>query len=166
VVDPSRIGLGVVVVADAGTFAQLPASVDLYEDGGLDGLMSNFTYVSPFFVRYVKGAEAEGLRLVLRDGASGLPVEGAVGPSLRDFTIIDATIAAKNLQIRDCVDRALQNGQLQGGFTEEEQAQICGSYDMSDDVVRRLGVDDEVVLALATVDIRDTLSLNIAQLFE
>lgn len=81
----SRVAFGVVVVAPEGTLSALPSTATLGDfisgsSASAGPLLSSFTLVSPYAVRYVEGAEAEGV--VLRD-INGLPY------ALNDFTLID-----------------------------------------------------------------------------
>lgn len=105
-VDRSRVAFGVLVVAPEGTFATLPESVSLGEFIGsgevaAGGLMASFTYVSAFTVRYVRGADAEGL--TIRD------INGVASP-LRDFTVFDVGAWARGIEILVCRDRKLGEG--------------------------------------------------------
>jgi hypothetical protein len=73
-VDRDRVGFGVVVVGTTGTLASLPSSTTLgdfiADRTGSSGLLGQFTYVSPYTVRYVEGASAENLTLRDINGAS------------------------------------------------------------------------------------------------
>lgn len=105
-VDRSRVGFGVVVVAPEGTFARLPSSVGLspeFIDGSNTGgpLLSQFTYVSPFTVRYVKDAAAEGL--TIRD------INGVESP-LADLSVFDISAWARGIDTALCRDDALGEG--------------------------------------------------------
>jgi hypothetical protein len=105
-VDRSRVAFGVVVVAPEGTFATLPDRVSLTEfigsgDVAPGSVMASFTYVSPFTVRYVKGADAEGL--TVRD------INGVASP-LRDFTVFDVGAWAGGIDTLVCRDRKLGEG--------------------------------------------------------
>jgi hypothetical protein len=105
-VDASRVAFGVVVVAPEGTLAALPSTATLGDfisgSGASAGpLLSSFTLVSPYAVRYVEGAEAEGV--VLRD-INGLPY------ALNDFTLIDLGAWARGVDNALCRDRFLGEG--------------------------------------------------------
>jgi hypothetical protein len=105
-VDRSRVAFGVVVVAPQGTFATLPESVSMSEfisaSNGVPGpLLSSFTYVSPFTVRYVKGASDESL--TVRD------ING-VTSKLEEFTLFDVGIWARGIENAVCRDRKLGEG--------------------------------------------------------
>lgn len=105
-VDRNRVAFGVVVVAPAGTFATLPDSVSLGEfigsSSALAGpLLSSFTYVSPYTVRYVQGATAEGV--TIRD------INGATS-QLEDFTVFYVDAWARGISNLGCRDRKLGEG--------------------------------------------------------
>jgi hypothetical protein len=105
-VDPSRVAFGFVVVAPAGTIANLPESTTLGEfiaasNAAPGPLLESFTLVSSYAVRYVEGAEAEGI--VLRDIA-GAPY------ALKDFTLIDLGAWARGVDNAVCRDRRLGEG--------------------------------------------------------
>jgi hypothetical protein len=105
-VDASRVAFGVVVVAPEGTLAALPSSTTLSDfisasDASAGPLLSSFTFVSPYAVRYVEGAEAEGV--VLRD-INGVPY------ALTDFTLIDLGAWARGIDDSLCRDRFLGEG--------------------------------------------------------
>jgi hypothetical protein len=105
-VDRSRVGFGVVVVAPEGTFASLPSSVPLSPEfisgTGVPGpLLSQFTYVSPFAVRYVQGATAQGL--TIRD------ING-VESTLQDMSVFDIGAWARGIDTALCRDGALGEG--------------------------------------------------------
>lgn len=101
-----RVAFGIVVVAPEGTFANLPTSVSLGDfinpsDASPGALLSSFTYVSPFTVRYVKGAAAEGL--TIRD------ING-VASQLQDFTVFNVDAWARGTETAVCRDRKLGEG--------------------------------------------------------
>ncbi len=105
-VDPSRVAFGVVVVAPEGTLASLPTTATLGDfisgsDAMAGPLLSSFTLVSSYAVRYVKGAEAEGV--MLRD------IQGVQYP-LKDFTVIDLAKWASGTDNALCRDRRLGEG--------------------------------------------------------
>jgi hypothetical protein len=105
-VDASRVAFGYVVVAPEGTLATLPTSTTLGDfisgsDASAGPLLSSFTLVSPYAVRYVEGAEAEGV--VLRD-IDGVPY------ALADFTLIDLGAWARGIDNAICRDRFLGEG--------------------------------------------------------
>jgi hypothetical protein len=105
-VDASRVAFGVVVVAPEGTLAALPPSTTLSDfisssDASPGPLLSSFTLVSPYAVRYVEGAEAEGV--VLRD-IDGVPY------ALTDFTLTDLGAWARGIDNSLCRDRFLGGG--------------------------------------------------------
>ena len=105
-VDASRVAFGVVVVAPEGTLAALPTTATLSDfisgSGASAGpLLSSFTLVSQYAVRYVEGAEAEGV--VLRD-INGVPY------ALNDFTLIDLGAWARGIDDSLCRDRFLGEG--------------------------------------------------------
>jgi hypothetical protein len=84
-IDRSRVAFGVVVVAPEGTFANLPDATTMGEFIGGSStstgpLLSQFTYVSPFTVRYVKGASEEPVTIRDINGVESV---------LADFTIFD-----------------------------------------------------------------------------
>ena len=105
-VDRNRVAFGVVVVAPQGTFATLPESVSMSEfisaSNGVPGpLLSSFTYVSPFTVRYVKGGSDE--TLTVRD------ING-VTSKLEAFTLFDVDAWARGIENAVCRDRKLGEG--------------------------------------------------------
>lgn len=105
-VDASRVAFGVVVVAPEGTLAALPSTATLSDfisgsDASAGPLLSSFTLVSPYAVRYVEGAESEGV--VLRD-INGLPY------ALNDFTLIDLGAWARGIDDSLCRDRFAGEG--------------------------------------------------------
>ena len=105
-VDASRVAFGVVVVAPEGTLAALPTTATLSDfisgSGASAGpLLSSFTLVSQYAVRYVEGAEAEGV--VLRN-IDGVPY------ALTDFTLIDLGAWARGIDDSLCRDRFLGEG--------------------------------------------------------
>jgi hypothetical protein len=105
-VDPSRVAFGVVVVAPEGTLATLPpvATLGDFINGSSaepGPLLSSFTLVSSYAVRYVKDAEAEGV--VLRD-IQGVPY------ALADFTLTDLGAWARGIDNALCRDRRLGEG--------------------------------------------------------
>jgi hypothetical protein len=105
-VDASRVAFGVVVVAPEGTLASLPSSTTLSDfisgsDASAGPLLSSFTLVSPYAVRYVEGAEAEGV--VLRN-IDGVPY------ALTDFTLIDLGAWARGIEDSLCRDRFAGEG--------------------------------------------------------
>ncbi len=105
-VDASRVAFGVVVVAPEGTLAALPSSATLSDfisgsDASAGPLLSSFTFVSPYAVRYVEGAEAEGV--VLRD-IDGVPY------ALTDFTLIELGAWARGIDDSLCRDRFAGEG--------------------------------------------------------
>jgi hypothetical protein len=105
-VDASRVAFGVVVVAPEGTLAALPSTATLSDfisgsSASAGPLLSSFTLVSQYAVRYVEGAEAEGV--VLRD-INGLPY------ALNDFTLIDLGAWARGIDDSLCRDRFLGEG--------------------------------------------------------
>lgn len=105
-VDRNRVAFGVVVVAPEGTFASLPDSAALTDfvmasDGTPGPLLQSFTYVSPFTVRYVRGAAAENV--TIRD------ING-VASTLADFTVFDVGAWARGTENAVCRDRALGEG--------------------------------------------------------
>jgi hypothetical protein len=105
-IDRSRVAFGIVVVAPEGTFANLPDSTGLGEfigssSAGPGPLLSQFTYVSPFTVRYVKGASEEGL--TMRD------ING-VESALEDLTLFDIGNWAQGVDTSVCRDRRLGEG--------------------------------------------------------
>ncbi|MFM2151934.1 MAG: hypothetical protein RL199_369 [Pseudomonadota bacterium] len=105
-VDRNRVAFGVVVVAPQGTFATLPEAVSMSEfisaSNGVPGpLLSSFTYVSPFTVRYVKGASDESL--TVRD------ING-VTSKLEEFTLFDVDAWARGIESAVCRDRKLGEG--------------------------------------------------------
>jgi hypothetical protein len=105
-VDRNRVAFGIVVVAPEGTFRQLPSSTSLGEfiNGSTatpGPLLSQFTYVSPFTVRYVKGASAEGI--TIRD------ING-VASELQDMTVFDIGAWARGIDTSLCRDRRLGEG--------------------------------------------------------
>ena len=105
-VDRNRVAFGVVVVAPQGTFAALPESASMAEfissSGATPGpLLSSFTYVSPFTVRYVKNASVEGL--TIRD------ING-VTSALVDFTVFDVDAWARGTETAACRDRKMGEG--------------------------------------------------------
>jgi hypothetical protein len=105
-VDASRVAFGVVVVAPEGTLAALPSTATLSDfisgsDASAGPLLSSFTLVSPYAVRYVEGAESEGV--VLRD-INGVPY------ALNDFTLIDLGAWARGIDDSLCRDRFAGEG--------------------------------------------------------
>lgn len=105
-IDDSRVAFGVVVVAPEGTLAALPSSTTLSDfisasDATAGPLLSSFSLVSPYAVRYVEGAEAEGV--VLR-GIDGVPY------ALTDFTLIDLGAWARGIEDSLCRDRFVGEG--------------------------------------------------------
>ena len=105
-VDASRVAFGVVVVAPEGTLAALPATAALSDfvsgsNASAGPLLSSFTLVSQYAVRYVEGAEAEGV--VLRN-IDGVPY------ALTDFTLIDLGAWARGIDDSLCRDRFLGEG--------------------------------------------------------
>ncbi len=105
-VDRNRVAFGVVVVAPEGTFAGLPDATTMLEFIGTSGgdigpVLSQFTYVSPFTVRYVKGANDE--EITIRD-INGVP------SVLTDFTIFDVANWARGVDTSMCRDRRLGEG--------------------------------------------------------
>ena len=105
-VDASRVAFGVVVVAPEGTLAALPTTATLSEfisgSGASAGpLLSSFELVSQYAVRYVEGAEAEGVVLRSIDG---------VPYALTDFTLIDLGAWARGIDDSLCRDRFLGEG--------------------------------------------------------
>lgn len=104
--DPQRVAFGVVVVAPEGTFAALPESAALSEfiassEATPGPLLSQFTLVSSYAVRYVVGASADGL--TLRD------IQGIESPLL-DFTVFDLAAWARGIENAVCRDRRLGEG--------------------------------------------------------
>lgn len=105
-VDRNRVAFGIVVVAPEGTFARLPDAVSLGEfinasDATTGPLLSQFTYVSPFTVRYVKGASADGL--TIRDS-------NGVESALEGITLFDISDWASAIDNAVCRDRRLGEG--------------------------------------------------------
>ncbi len=105
-VDRDRVAFGVLVVAPEGTFARLPESVSLGEFisasvASPGPLLQSFTYVSPFTVRYVRDATAEGL--TIRD------ING-VASRLEEFTVFDVGVWARGVETSACRDRELGKG--------------------------------------------------------
>lgn len=105
-VDASRVAFGVVVVAPEGTLAALPPTATLGDfisgsDATPGPLLSSFTLVSQYAVRFVEGAEAEGV--MLRD-INGIPY------ALKDFTLIDLDGWARGTDNALCRDRFLGEG--------------------------------------------------------
>jgi hypothetical protein len=105
-VDRSRVAFGVVVVAEEGTLANLPTTATLSDfvsgsSASPGPLLSSFTLVSSYGVRYVKGAEAEGI--TLRD------IQGEAY-ALSDFTLIDLANWARGIDNSLCRDRRLGDG--------------------------------------------------------
>lgn len=120
-IDRNRVAFGIVVVATEGTFARLPTETSLGEfinsSSATPGpLLSQFTYVSPFTVRYVKDADVE--EVILRD------ING-VESVLQDFTIFDIGKWAKGTENAVCRDRRLG----EGWQTPEVQACIADKSD-------------------------------------
>jgi len=104
--DRDRVAFGLVVTAPAGTFGNLPTSVSLGEfiqssQGGPGPMLQQFTYVSPYTVRYVKGATAEGL--TMRD------ING-VESALQDMTVFEVSAWANGITTLVCRDRKLGEG--------------------------------------------------------
>ncbi len=123
-VDRNRVAFGVVVVAPQGTFAALPASASMTEfinssDATPGPLLASFTYVSPFTVRYVKNASAEGL--TIRD------ING-VKSALDDFTLFDVDAWARGIETAACRDRKLG----EGWATDEVNACIAAARTAND----------------------------------
>jgi hypothetical protein len=105
-VDASRVAFGVVVVASEGTLSALPSTATLSDfisgsSASAGPLLSSFTLVSQYAVRYVEGAEAEGV--VLRD-INGVPY------ALNDFTLIDLGAWSRGVDNALCRDRFLGEG--------------------------------------------------------
>lgn len=125
-VEASRVAFGVVVVAPEGTLENLPSTATLGDfisgSDALPGtLLSSFTLVSSFGVRYVRNAEAEGI--VLRD-IQGVPY------ALADFTIIDLGAWARGIDNALCRDRRLGQGwaspEVQACITENAERIAVG----------------------------------------
>ncbi len=104
-VDRDRVGFGVVVVGPAGTLANLPSSTSLSDfigdRTGRSGLLGQFTYVSPYTVRYVKGATAENLTLHDINGEAY---------TVDDLGLIDVSAWAAGVNTAVCLDDALGRG--------------------------------------------------------
>lgn len=105
-IDRSRVAFGVVVVAPEGTFANLPESTTLGEfinssEATTGPLLSQFTYVSPYTVRYVKGAAEEAVTIRDINGVESL---------LADFTMFDVGAWARGIDTSVCRDRRLGEG--------------------------------------------------------
>jgi hypothetical protein len=189
-VDRNRVAFGVVVVAPQGTFAALPASVSLGDfisgsSATPGALLSSFTYVSPYTVRYVKDAAAEGISIS--------DINGVTSP-LADFTIFNVDAWAGGIANAACRDRKLGEGwgtaavkdcitqgkaaDPNGNSAEIEnqclytwfqsQASVvdaaCGperDYAATDfRNALRLGPTDQVTLPLGVGDIRNALALG------
>jgi hypothetical protein len=121
IVDRSRVGFGVVVVAPAGALSALPASASFSEfigtsDAQPGSLLRELTYVSPYTVRYVKGASDEGL--VFRD------ING-VESVLEDMTMFDVRAWAAATDYAVCRDQTI------GSWWDEPEVVACidGSTD-------------------------------------
>lgn len=105
-IDPARVAFGVVVVAPEGTFAALPESASLSEfiassEAAPGPLLSQFTLVSSYAVRYVEGASADGLTLT--------DIQGVESP-LSDLTVFDLAAWARGIENAVCRDRRLGEG--------------------------------------------------------
>jgi len=98
-----RVGFGVVVVAPEGTFASLPESTTVLEfisaGSATPGpLLQSFTYVSPFAVGYVRGADTSSVTYRDINGVESL---------LTDFTIFDISTWARDIDTAVCRDSAI-----------------------------------------------------------
>ncbi len=116
-IDRNRVAFGLLVVGPEGTLASLPAASDVNDifqpaTGTPGALLQRFTYVSPYTVRYVKGATAEGL--TIRDA------NGEVAP-LNDMTVFDVTPWAAGIEVGVCRDRVLSEGETASVSTCAEQ---------------------------------------------
>jgi hypothetical protein len=104
-IDRSRVAVGIVVVGNEGTLASLPATTSLGEfisgDGGEGTLLGQFSYVSPYTVRYVDGATAEGV--TVRD-------INVVESIVQDFTVFDLRLWARYIDSALCRDAELGKG--------------------------------------------------------
>jgi hypothetical protein len=120
-VDRDRVGFGVVVVGPEGSLAALPESVPFIDfigtsDASTGAALRDLTYVSPYTVRYVKGASDEGL--TFRD------INGVASP-LEDMTLIDVRAWASAIDIGICRDQTM------GSWWDEPEVIDCigGSED-------------------------------------
>lgn len=105
-VDRNRVAFGFVVVAEEGTFATLPDKAMMTEfinssDAEPGPLLSRFTYVSPYAVRYVEGASEEGLTIRDINGVESV---------LKDMTLFDISAWARGVDNSVCRDRRLGEG--------------------------------------------------------
>jgi hypothetical protein len=181
-VDRSRVAFGMVVVAEAGTFAALPETASFLEFIGSSGqpgpLMSAFTYVSPFGLYYVEGASAEGL--VNRD------ING-VEYALQDFNLFDLRVWAVGVdtslcqnellgqgwsepEVQDCIAAAgpdasgdIQNECLYAWYVDQPVDETCGPMPGPEADFRnatRLSSADDLTLTLGDTDLRSALSAN------
>jgi hypothetical protein len=104
-IDRSRVAAGIVVVGPAGSLASLPTTAPLTEfllgDGGQGTVLGNFTYVSPYIVRYAHGASAEGITVYDING---------VASTLQDFTVYDIRAWARSVDYDLCRDTELGKG--------------------------------------------------------
>lgn len=113
-IDRNRVAFGLVVVAPEGTLASLPDTValnDIVGTGAPGSLLQRFTYVSPYTVRYVKGAEADAL--TLRDA------DGNVSP-LKDLTAFDIADWADAIAVVACREKA-------GGSVDDAEIAECAA---------------------------------------
>jgi hypothetical protein len=186
-IDRNRVAFGLLVVGSEGTLASLPTSSDL-NDIFLPGtatpgaLLQRFSYVSPYTVRYVKGATIEGL--TIRDA------NGAVS-ALNDMTVFDVTPWADAIEVAACRDRLLAEGEgtavsacaetERAASPERDRSEIvsecqttyrnsrageldaaCGAQTdpTASDFrnIRRLGTSERVNLALGVDDVRNALA--------